>query len=127
MLNDKVRSLAEGPNFAAISSLMPDGQPQTHVMWVGCDDDHLLINTEVHRRKFKNIEADPRVTVIIWDIEDPYSFVEVRGRVVETITGEAALANINDLANKYTGADYAPVVESERVVLRIAPTRQVTR
>lgn len=127
MLHDQVRALAEGPNFAALTTLMPDGQPQTHVMWVGCDDEHLLINTEVHRRKFKNVEADPRVTVAIWDADNPYSFVEVRGRVVETITGDAALASINALSEKYTGGEYKPEIQSERVILRIAADRQVTR
>ena len=127
MLHDKVRALAEGPNFAALTTLMPDGQPQTHVMWVGCDDDHIIINTEVHRRKFKNVEADPRVTVAIWDAENAYDFAEVRGRVVETITGPEARASIDALSRKYTGGDYAPEIQSERVILRIAPDRQVTR
>ena len=44
------------------------------------NDEHLLINTEVHRQKFKNVERDPRVTLTIWDGEDPYRFVEVRGK-----------------------------------------------
>ncbi len=127
MLDDGVRQLASGKNFAALTTLLPGGQPQTHVMWVHCDDEHLLINTEVHRRKFKNVEADPRVTVAIWDAENPYSFAEVRGRVVETITGDDALASINALAQKYTGADYAPEIQSERVILKIAPDRQISR
>jgi PPOX class probable F420-dependent enzyme len=127
MIEDGVKALAQGKNFAALTTLMPGGQPQTHVMWVDCDDDHVLINTEVHRRKFKNIEADPRVTVAIWDAANPYSFAEVRGRVVETITGEQALASINTLANKYTGADYSPEIQSERVILKIAPDRQIAR
>ncbi len=125
MLHDKVRTLAEGANFAAFTTLMPDGQPQTHVMWVGCDDEHVIINTEVHRRKFTNVEGDPRVTVTIWDAENPYSFVEVRGRVVETITGEEARASIDALSQKYMGHDYAPEIQSERVILRIEPDRQV--
>jgi len=127
MIEDGVKALAQGKNFAALTTLMPDGQPQTHVMWVDCDDDHVLINTEVHRRKFKNVQADPRVTVAIWDAANPYSFAEVRGRVVETITGEQALASINALANKYTGADYSPEIQSERVILKIAPDRQIAR
>ncbi len=127
MIDDSIRALAEGKNFAALTTLMPDGQPQTHIMWVGCDDDHILINTEIHRRKFKNVEADPRVTVAIWDAENPYSFGEVRGRVVETVGGDAARANIDELANKYTGADYSPEVQSERVILRILPDRQIAR
>ncbi len=125
MLHDKVRTLAEGANFASFTTLMPDGQPQSHIMWVGCDDEHVIINTEVHRRKFKNVEADPRVTVTIWDAANPYSFVEIRGRVVETITGPDALANINALSQKYMGHDYANPIQSERVILRIAPDREV--
>ena len=125
MLHDKVRTLAEGANFAALTTVLPDGQPQTHIMWVGCDDEHLIINTEVHRRKFKNIERDPRVTVTIWDADNPYSFVEVRGRVVETVTGDEARGNIDALSQKYMGRDYASDIQSERVILRIAPDRQV--
>jgi len=127
MLDDAVRTLAQGANFAALTTLMPDGQPQTHVMWVDCDDGHILINTEVHRRKFKNVEADPRVTVAIWNAENPYSFAEVRGRVVETVTGPDALASINALSHKYRGTDYQPEIQSERVILRIAPDRQISR
>lgn len=127
MIEDAVRTLAKGKNFAALTTLMPDGQPQTHVMWVDCDDDHILINTEVHRRKYKNIEADPRVTVAIWDAGNPYSFAEVRGRVVDTITGDDALASINALSHKYTGGDYSPEIQSERVILKISPDRQIAR
>jgi len=127
MIKDAVKTLAQGKNFAALTTLMPDGQPQTHVMWVHCDDDHLLINTEVHRRKFKNVQADPRVTVAIWEAGNPYLFAEVRGRVVETVTGPDALASINSLSQKYTGGDYSPEIQSERVVLKIAPDRQIAR
>lgn len=127
MIKDRVKALAQAKNFAALTTMMPSGQPQTQVMWVHCDDEHILINTEVHRRKFKNVELDPRVTVMIWDNENPYVFAEVRGRVVKTITGDAAVTSINALAQKYTGKDYAPQIESERVVLKIAPERQLVR
>jgi PPOX class probable F420-dependent enzyme len=86
-LHQKVVELARGKNFAALTTLLPDGHPQTQVMWVDADDDHLLINTEVHRQKFKNVERDPRVTLTIWDMEDPYRFVEVRGEVVGEVKG----------------------------------------
>ena len=125
MLHDKVRTLAEGPNFAALTTVLPDGQPQTHIMWVGCDDEHIIINTEVHRRKFKNVERDPRVTVTIWDADNPYSFVEVRGQVVDTVTGDEARGNIDALSQEYMGRNYASDIQSERVILRIAPDRQV--
>ena len=97
----------------------------THVMWVDADEDHVLINTEVHRAKFKAVERDPRVTVTIWDREDPYTYAEVRGRVVEIVRGPAARAHIDSLSRKYRGRDYdESKITSERVILRIAPEVQ---
>ena len=122
-----VLELARGQNFAALTTLLPGGHPQTQVMWVDANKRHLLINTEVHRQKFRNVERDPRVTVTIWDMEDPYRFVEVRGEVVEKVKGREAREHIDELSHKYRGKPYQTQIQSERVVLRIAPSRQVTR
>ncbi len=127
MLDPKVVSLAQAKNFAALSTLLPDGQPQTHVMWVDADDEHVLINTELHRQKAKNVLRDPRVSVAIINAADPYDFVEVRGTVDEVVHGPVARAHIDALALKYTGKPYAREVQSERVILRIAVTRTVLR
>ena len=125
MIDDAVRGLAKGANFAALTTLLPNGQPQTNVMWVDCDDDHVLINTEIGRQKFRDVEADPRVTVAIWDAANPYHYAEVRGRVVEVVGGEAARAHIDVLSDKYTGKPYDPaMIGTERVLLKIAPERQ---
>lgn len=125
MMDERTRSLCEGPNFAALTTLFADGGPQTQIMWVGCDEEHVLINTEIHRAKFRNVERDARVSVAIWDAADPYSYVEVRGRVVETVGGDAARADIDALAQKYMGKDYPNEVTSERVVLKVAIDREM--
>jgi PPOX class probable F420-dependent enzyme len=122
-----VLELARGQNFAALTTLLPGGHPQTQVMWIDANEHHLLINTEVHRQKFRNVERDPRVTVTIWDKEDPYRFVEVRGKVVEKVKGQEAREHIDELSQKYRGKPYQTPIRSERVVLRIAPSRQVIR
>jgi len=127
MMEPSIVELASEANFAALTTLLPSGQPQTHIMWVHADDEHVIINTEVHRQKFLNVQRDPRVTVAIWTADNPYSFAEVRGRVVETIRGPEALDSINQLSNKYTGGDYKPEIQSERVILKIAPDRQIFR
>ena len=126
MIEDEVKALVQGRNFTTISTLLPSGQIQTHVVWVDCDDAHILSNTEVELRKFKNVQADPRLTVTVWDKKIPYVFAEVRGRVVEMVTGPDARANINALAQKYLDADYPDeLIHSERVILKIAPDNQI--
>jgi PPOX class probable F420-dependent enzyme len=126
-LSPAVIDLATGTNFAALTTLFDDGQPQTQVMWVDADADHLLINTEVHRQKFKNVQRDPRVTVMIWDADSAYRYVEVRGRVVEEVRGQEARDHIDACSRRYVGKDYAPEITSERVILRVAPDRVVER
>ncbi len=73
------------------------------------------------------MQVDPRVTVTIWDNANPYHYAEVRGRLADTETGPEARAMIDRLAQKYTGKDYAAEIQSERVILRIAPERQLVR
>ena len=124
MLEEGVRRLAKEPNFAAFTTLLPDGHPMTHVMWVDCDDEHVLINTETHRQKASNVRRDPRVTVTIWDADDPYRYAEVRGEVVETVTGPEARRHIDELSMKYNGHEYRNPITSERVMLRVKPLRQ---
>jgi PPOX class probable F420-dependent enzyme len=124
MLDQTIRTLAAtGQNFAAVTTLLPDGTPMTQPLWVDADDEHLLLNTEVHRQKFKNIRRDPRITVTVWDAGNPYEYAELRGEIVDTVTGPEARAHIDQLAQKYTGHDYANPVHSERVILKVAPRR----
>lgn len=127
MLQEKTKELATGKNFAVLTTLMPDGSPQSHVMWVDADDTHLYLNTEVHRRKFKNIRRDPRVSVTIIDAANGYSFVEVRGRVVETMGGPAARDHIDELSKRYFGRPYDNPIKSERVILKVEPERELVR
>lgn len=127
-LDPQVRAfIGEHKNFAALTTLFPDGHPQTQMMWVGADEDHVLINTEVDRAKFSNVTNDPRVTVNVWDVDNPYRYLEMRGKVVDTVRGDEARAHIDELARRFTGADYANPIGSERVILKIAPERIVNR
>lgn len=125
MVHEKVKKLAQEENFGTITTLLRDGTPSTHVMWVDADDEHVLVNTETGRAKFRNVQRDPRVSVTIWDKDNPYSYVEVRGNVVDTVAGEAARRHIDDLSVKYTGHPYDPdAIQTERVILKIKPERQ---
>jgi PPOX class probable F420-dependent enzyme len=124
----EVLELAQAANFATLTVQLRSGAAMTHVMWVDADDDHVLINTEVHRAKFRAIERNQRVTVLIWVRDDPYAYAEVRGRVVETVRGPEARAHIDRLSQKYLGRPYDPErIQSERVILKIAPDVQHVR
>jgi PPOX class probable F420-dependent enzyme len=126
-LDADLKRYSTADNFATLTTLGRDGAPSTHVMWIGADDEHLLINTEVHRQKFKNMSRDPRVVVTVIDRESPYHYIEARGRVVDTVKGDEARQHIDELSNRYTGADYGTPIKSERVIVKIAVDRVVKK
>ena len=124
-LQPDVKELLDRPNFATFTTMLPSGLPSTHVMWVGGDERHVLINTETGRQKYENVKNDPRVCVTVIDAANPYHYAEIRGRVVDTVTGPPARAHIDELSRKYKGSDYPPeAIQTERVILRIEPERQ---
>jgi PPOX class probable F420-dependent enzyme len=122
-LDADLKAFATARNFAALTTLAADGQPSTHMMWIDADDDHLIVNTEVHRQKFKNMSADPRVAVTVIDAESPYRYIEARGRVTEIVRGDEARRHIDEASRRYTGAEYAPEIVSERVICKITVDR----
>lgn len=99
---DSHRDLLEGPVNVVLSTVMPDGQPQATPVWCNLDGDDVLINTMKQFRKAKNMAANPRVTLLAYNLEEPLRNVEVRGRVVE-MTEEGALEHLNELNVLYGG------------------------
>ena len=121
---EEFRDLFEKKGFAHLATLMPDGRPQVTPVWCDFDGRHLLINSARGRVKDRNIRRDPRVTATIQDPDNPYRYLEVRGRVIE-IEEEGADEHIDRLAKKYMGVDIYPLrSEGEvRVIYRIEPER----
>jgi len=123
-LDEDVTRLAKGKNLATVVTLMPSGQPQAQLTWIDADDEHVLVNTEPQRQRARNVRRDPRITVLIASSENGYDWAEVRGHVVETVTGDEARKHIDELARKYTGKDYAaPIGPQGRVILKVAPDK----
>ena len=123
-LDNKTIQMASGANYAAFTTLFDTGSPQTHVMCVDTDGEHILINTEIHRVKYKNIKNDARVNVMIWKKDDSFKFVEIRGHVVGEISGDEAEENINKLSHKYWNKPYPFEIQSKRIVLKIKAERE---
>ena len=82
-LSDEIRALLDGPNFAHLATLMPDGSPQSAPVWVGREGDRILICTGEGSLKAKNTRRDPRISLSIVNFHDPYQESQLRGRVVE--------------------------------------------
>jgi PPOX class probable F420-dependent enzyme len=105
-LPDDVRSLFEGANFGHVATLMPSGAPHSVAVWVGLEGDRIAFFTQPASQKALNLAGDPRVAISITDHRKPYRTARIRGRLVETIEGDAALEVIDRLANRYTGKPF---------------------
>ena len=125
-LTDLAKRLIDAPTFAVVSTVNPDGAPQSSVIWVRRDGDDVLFSTIRGRRKTRNMERDPRVNVTLYDPADPYHYVEVRGTVSLTEDGGPEL--IQELSQKYDGAPFREAKpDAVRVVVRVTPRRVVGR
>jgi PPOX class probable F420-dependent enzyme len=110
--------------------MMPDGQPQSSVVWVDYDGCHVLINTTLERQKGRNMRRNPKVTLLVIDPTNNSRWVEVRGRVVE-ITQDGAEAHADKLTQRYTTkqhfyGDIYPVEQKQketRVIVKIEPLK----
>jgi len=130
---DDFADLAECPPVAALTTVMPDGSPQTSVVWCDFDGTYVRVNTMRGFRKEKNMRANPLVTLLCYDPRRPLRSLEIRGRVVE-MTEDGAMEHLDGLSVKYTGVGPyfggcipAHFRETEVPTLcRIKPTRVVT-
>jgi PPOX class probable F420-dependent enzyme len=109
--------------LAHLATLMPDGSPQVTPVWVEYDGKHVLINSARGRQKDRNLRRNAAVALSLSDPDNPYRYLEVRGRVVD-ITEQGADAHIDRLAKKYLGVDSYPgrSPTEVRVTYRIQPT-----
>ena len=119
---DKYRDLFTKRAFASLATLMSDGRPQVTPVWCDVEGDYVLVNSAKGRQKDRNIRRDPRVALAIIDPENPYRYLEIRGRVVE-ITEDGADAHIDKMAKKYLGVDKYPYRQANetRVLYKIQP------
>jgi PPOX class probable F420-dependent enzyme len=97
--------LLQGKNPCFITTLMPDGSPQTTQTWVDTDGEHIVINTVETHQKIRNIRRDSRVSVAICDASEPSRYYAVRGQVINSTT-EGGAEHIELLSLRYTGAPY---------------------
>lgn len=121
------RDLSNKKAFAHLATVMPDGRPQVSPVWFDFYDGCVRINSAKGRVKDRNMRRDPRVAVSIQDPDNPYRYLEIRGKVVE-VTETGADAHIDALAKRYMGVDKYPLRKpgEVRVIYRIEPQHVAT-
>ena len=123
MLDPDVRRAVDGTSLAHLATLMPDGAPHSTPLWVATRGEQIVLITRPTSLKARNLRRDPRVALSIAPVDDPFSPVVVRGRVVEWIAGDGAWPIVDEVAQKYIGAPYPR--DEARVVVVIEPERQI--
>jgi len=121
---DKYRDLFEKKAFASLATIMGDGTPQVTPVWCSYDGEHILVNSAKGRIKDQNMRSNPNVALSVMDPDNPYRYVQIRGRVTE-ITETGADRHIDELAKKYLNADAYPYrgAGEIRVIYKIIPTK----
>jgi PPOX class probable F420-dependent enzyme len=122
MLDPDIRRVLDGTSIAHLATVLPDGSPHSVPVWVAAHGDRIVFLTGPGKLKARNLRRDPRMALSIAPIDNPFTPVVIRGRVVEWLEGDAAWQIIDQLSMKYTGAPYSR--EQERVVAVIEPERQ---
>jgi PPOX class probable F420-dependent enzyme len=124
VIPEKYLDIFQKKSFAHLATLNADGTPQVTPVWVDYDGKHILVNSARGRRKDKNIEHNSAVALSMQDPDNPYRYLEVRGRV-EEITEEGADQHIDKMAKKYMGVDTYPYRQpgEVRVLYKIKPER----
>jgi PPOX class probable F420-dependent enzyme len=88
------------PIHGVLTTMMPDGQPQSSLVWCNYDGECVCIHTSCENQKGKNMLADPRVSLLVVDPEDTSCYIEIRGEV--EIIQDGALVRLDEITRQYT-------------------------
>lgn len=123
-LEAPVRALLDARHVAHVDTVRPDGTVHVVPVWVNTDGERVMVNSAEGRVWPRNLERDPRITLTVTNMENPYEYVEIRGRVAERSHADAD-EHIDALAKKYLGADSYPfrTPTEQRVKFTVAPER----
>lgn len=118
---DRYRDILASTALGHLATIGQDGRPQVNPVWFIADDAHVYLSVKADTVKYRNLRARPYVAMSVSDPNNPERYVEVRGEVVE-FTLFDTLEWVNELAHKYTGADFTGGAAGEhryKVVIRI--------
>jgi PPOX class probable F420-dependent enzyme len=120
----KYRDIFDKKTFCYVATVGKDGVPQLTPVWCEFDGTHIVFNTARGRVKDKNLAKNPRLAIAAADPDNPYRYVQVRGRVAD-VTEQGADAHIDKMAKKYIGQDRYPWKKPDevRMIVKVLPER----
>ncbi|MFD8812959.1 PPOX class F420-dependent oxidoreductase [Streptomyces sp. NPDC059627] len=122
--DDSLRALLDARNFASVATLGPDGAPHNSVVWIKREGDTVLFSSTGGRQKVRNLRRDPRVSLTVFDLTNPYHSAEIRG-TAEILPDEGKRLPY-ELSHKYLGIDPPAEKDDEtRLIIRVVPRRIV--
>ena len=117
-LSADAREFLAAPRFATIGTVGPDGAPHQAIVWYLLDGDDLIINSRRERRWPRNLAADPRISIAIYEIEEPEHWFGLKGRAEPLHEGADAVADIMAMARHHE-KDPQQYAGQDRVTFRI--------
>jgi PPOX class probable F420-dependent enzyme len=121
-LSDAARRLLDERNFATVATVGPSGQPHSSVVWVDHDGDTVVFSLTADKQKARNMARDPRVSVSVFDLRNPYHSVEIRGTA--ELVEDSGKSLPERLSQKYLGESAPPEpAHIVRLVARITPNK----
>ncbi|MCK9901940.1 PPOX class F420-dependent enzyme [Parafrankia colletiae] len=121
-LDEKTKEMLDAKNLPVIATVNEDGSPHSSILLVKRDGDILFFTTHVGRRTERNISRDPRVNLSLYDREDPYTSVEIRGLAEVLEVDGNPLAD--ELTLKYLG-ELHDVDDNSRIAIRFVPQKVI--
>ena len=123
-IEGRTEELLKGKNYANVATFRSDGKIHGAPVWVDVQDGLAVLNSAEGRSWVRNLERDPRVTLTVQNLENPYEYLEIRGRVAER-TRDGADEHIDSLAKKYLGQDTYPFRQpgEQRIKYAIEPSQ----
>jgi PPOX class probable F420-dependent enzyme len=101
--DEPTRRILDGKNFATVATVNPDGGPQASVVWFQRDGDTVIFSTTSDKQKARNLQRDPRIALAVFDLENPYHSVEIRGTA--ELTEDAGKDLPKQLSHRYLNED----------------------
>jgi PPOX class probable F420-dependent enzyme len=88
------------PIHGVLTTMMPDGQPQSSLVWCDYDGECVRVNTSRERQKGRNMQVNPKVSLLVVDPENTGRFLQIRGEVELLETG--AREHLDEITRQYT-------------------------